>query len=177
MALEHVAAALERARTVLERRPDLGLHDDAPALARWEGGTRVRASHANGTSLATDMPAELGGAGEGVTPGWLFRAGVASCAATSIAMAAAAQGIELDTLAVKASSRSDTRGVLGLADAGGARVFPGPGDFRLHVRIGARGVPAERLRRLVEEGHRRSPIPAAVACAVPVALSIDVEAA
>jgi hypothetical protein len=33
-----------------------------------------------------------------VTPGWLFRAGFASCAATCIAMGAAAQGIELASL-------------------------------------------------------------------------------
>jgi uncharacterized OsmC-like protein len=60
------------------------------------------------------MPSEVGGSGDQVTPGWLFRAGLASCAATRIAMAAAAEGIELATLEVRASSRSDTRGLLGM---------------------------------------------------------------
>jgi len=68
----------------LPARP--GLLPDRPATARWERGTRVVASHANGAQMATDMPNELGGTGDGVTPGWLFRAGLASCAATSIAL-------------------------------------------------------------------------------------------
>lgn len=177
MALEEVAAALRRARTVLERRPDKGLHDDAPATARWECGTRVVASHANGTRVQTDLPRELGGSGDQVTPGWMFRAGFASCAATTIAMGAAAEGIDLAALEVEASSRSDTRGLLGMAEASGAQVNAGPVDVRLHVRIAARGASRERLRALVEEGLRRSPIPRAVECAVPVALKIDVEAA
>ena len=61
MATEDLAAALQRAETVLRRRPDMGLHDDAPATARWDGDTRVVASHANGTQVSTDMPGELGG--------------------------------------------------------------------------------------------------------------------
>ena len=73
----------------------MGMHDDAPATARWRGGTRVVTSHANGIEIPTDMPGELGGSGDRVTPGWLFRAGLASCAATRIAMGAAAEGIEL----------------------------------------------------------------------------------
>src|SRR6187401_1206577 len=94
MPMQDVAAAMERVKTVLERRPEMGLHDDAPATARWEGGTRIVASHSNGKQMATDMPAELGGSGDQVTPGWLFRAGLASCAATTIAMAAARHGID-----------------------------------------------------------------------------------
>src|SRR5438552_3676240 len=100
MGMHDIAAAMQRVEEVLRRRPDAGLHDDAPATARWQGGTRIVASHANGTQMQTDMPDELGGSGERVTPGWLFRAGVASCAATRIAMAAAAEGVALDTLEV-----------------------------------------------------------------------------
>ena len=90
MGMKDVATALERARTVLARKPAMGVHDDAPATARWGGGTRIEASHANGTRMETDMPAELGGSGDRVSPGWLFRAGIASCAATTIAMRAVA---------------------------------------------------------------------------------------
>jgi hypothetical protein len=43
------------------------------------------------------------------------------------------------------------------------------------VRIAARGVAPERLRALVEEGLRRSPIPNAVQAESPIALHIDVE--
>jgi uncharacterized OsmC-like protein len=176
MSTQEIAAALQRVEAVFVRRPGMGMHEDAPATARWEGGTRVVASHADGTQMATDMPVELGGTGDKVTPGWLFRAGLASCAATSIALAAAAKGIELATLEVRATSRSDARGLLGMADPTGAPVPAGPCDVRLHVRIAAEGVAPSRLRALVEDGYRCSPIPNAVISAVPVDLRIDVDA-
>ena len=103
MATQDIAAALQRVESVLRRRPDVGLHDDAPATARWERGTRVVASHANGTQVATDMPTELGGTGDQVTPGLAVPRGLASCAATRIALAAAAEGIELTALEVRAT--------------------------------------------------------------------------
>jgi uncharacterized OsmC-like protein len=172
MGMQEIAAAVERVEAVLKRRPEVGIHDDAPATARWTGNTRVVASHANGTQVPTDMSTELGGTGDRVTPGWLFRAGFASCAATSIALAAAAQGIVLDALEVQASSRSDTRGMLGMADATGAPVFAGPHDVQLHVRIAAAGVAPERLRELVERAYRCSPIPNALLTAIPVDLQV-----
>lgn len=173
MALRDVAAALQRARSVFERRPQAGVDDDAPATARWEVNTRVVSSHANGTQVQTDMPAEFGGSGDRVTPGWLFRASIASCSATSIAFAAAARGIELDALEVKASSRSDARGVLGMAETSGEPVYAGPLDLQLEVRIRAKGVAPEALRALVETGLRCSPMPAAVQKANALALKID----
>jgi uncharacterized OsmC-like protein len=174
--LQNIAAALKRMQTVLQRHPEAGLHDDAPATARWQSGLRFVASHGNGTQIATDMPAELGGDGEQVTPGWLFRAGLASCAATSIALAAAAAGITLAALEVRATSRSDTRGLLGMAGADGATVYGGPGEMQLIVTISAPGLAPERLRALVEDGVRRSSIPNAVQQATPLALHIDVNA-
>jgi organic hydroperoxide reductase OsmC/OhrA len=173
---QDIAAALQRVETVMRRRPELGLHDDAPATAHWENGTRVVATHANGTQMATDMPGELGGTGDKVTPGWLFRAGWASCAATSIALAAAAQGIELTALEVHASSRSDVRGLLGMAEADGTPVGAGPSDMQLRVRIAAAGVEPARLRALVDDAYRCSPIPNAVLTALPVDLRIDIDA-
>ena len=175
--LASVRTALQRVETVLRRRPDMGLHDDAPATVRWSGGTRVVAHHANGTEIPTDMPTELGGAGDRVTPGWLFRAGLASCAATCIAMKAAADGMALSTLEVQAKSRSDTRGLLAMADEHGAEVYAGAVDLSLTVRIGAAGVAADRLGALVEAALRCSPIPVAVRNATPVALSIVVDGA
>jgi len=176
MATDELATALLRVQTVLLRRPETGLHDDAPATARWTGGTRVAASHANGAQVLTDMPTELGGTGDQVTPGWLFRAGFASCAATSIVMAAAREGVELSTLELRAESRSDTRGLLGMTGADGQVVSAKPGDVQLLVRVAAKGVPAARLRALVEEGLRCSPIPSAIREAVPIALHVEVEA-
>ena len=175
MASRDIAAAMQRVESVLTRRPEVGLHDDAPATARWKSGTRVASSHANGTVLLTDMPTELGGSGDQITPGWLFRAGLASCLATRIAMGAAAAGFELATLEVSARSRSDARGLFGMPGASGAPVGAGPCDVQVLVRIAALGVSPERLRSLIEESDRRSPVSAALRDLVPITLCIDVD--
>ena len=174
MTTEHIAAAMERVQTVLRRRPEMGLHDDAPATAAWQGDTRVVVGHGNGTRLPTDMPTELGGSGDQVTPGWLFRAGLASCAATTIAMAAARHGIDLTTLEVKAGSRSDTRGVLRMEGTDGTLVDASPSDFRVFVRIAAHNVSPGQLRALVAEGMGCAPITNAVANANPIAVDVEI---
>lgn len=173
MGMSKVKAALQRAESVFQRRPGAAVDEDAPASARWAGNTRVVTSHASGTEVETDMPVELGGTGDCVSPGWLFRAAIASCAVTSIAFMAAARGIELQALEVKATSRSDARGILGMDDGSGRPVYAGPGDMRLHVRIAAQGVAPEGLRALVEESLERSPIPSAVRTATPLVLDFE----
>jgi uncharacterized OsmC-like protein len=173
-ATDGIAQALRRVEAVLQRRPEVGEHDDAPAVAHWQSGTNVVTSHANGTRVASDMPAEFGGGGAHVTPGWLLRAGFASCTATCIAMHAALEGIELGMLEVQASSRSDSRGLLGMAGSDGAPVSAGPHDVRLQVRISARGVDEQRLRALVERSYACSPMGCAMREAVPVELLVDV---
>jgi uncharacterized OsmC-like protein len=174
MANRDVATALRRTQHVLRRRPSAALHDDPTGVARWAGGTRVVASHENGRQIATDMPCELGGEGLEVTPGWLVRAGLASCSATSIALAAADAEIELEELEVRATSRSEARGLVGMADAAGEPVYPGLLDVEMHVRIAARGIAPERLRALVEKSQRSSPVLASLRRALPVAINIEV---
>jgi uncharacterized OsmC-like protein len=177
MTKEDIAAAVQRVESVLQRRPATGIHDDAPATARLQSGLRVIASHANGTQMPTDMPSELGGSGDRVTPGWLFRAGLASCLTTCIAMDAAAEGIDLAALEVLVTSRSDLRGLFGMADSTGVPVRAGPSEIQILVRIAAGGVSAERLRLLVEDSNRCSPISAVARDAVPIALRIEVDSA
>jgi organic hydroperoxide reductase OsmC/OhrA len=176
MTIGDIAAAVQRLESVLKRRPASGIHDDAPATAQWQAGLRIVARHANGTQMVTDMPSELGGSGDQVTPGWVFRAGLASCLATRIAMGAATAGIELTLLEVLASSRSDARGLIGMADVSGETVGAGPRDVQLLVRIAAPGVSAKELQTLVEDSNRCAPISAAVRDVVPVALRIEVDA-
>ena len=159
MASQDIAAAMQRVEAVLRRRPEAGLHEDAPGIARWQGGLRMVASHSSGTQVSTDMPSEVGGTGDQISPGWLMRAGIASCAATCVVMAAAAEGIELATLEVEACSQSDARGMLGI---------------RLLVRVSAPGVAAERLRKLVERSHLHAPISSAIRAAVRMDLRIEV---
>lgn len=165
-----LAAALKRLETILRRSPKTGLHVDAPATARWNGGTRVTTSHENGTQVATDLPTEVGGGGTAVTPGWHLRAGLAACLTTSVAIRAAVEGIELSELEVVATSVSDFRGVLGM-DGTSA----GPRDVQLHVKItAADGTSAERLRSLVERSHGCAPVSCAVQDATAIELRIEV---
>lgn len=174
MGMQDIASALQRVEAVMRRRPDMAISEDAPATACWQGGTRVITRHANGTQVISDMPAELGGSGGGPTPGWYFRASLASCAATSIALIAAAEGIELSALEVRACSLSDTRGLLGMRGADGQPIYSGPFNVELQVRIAAPGVMPDRLRALVESGICRSPVPDAVQRATPFALRIEI---
>jgi endonuclease V-like protein UPF0215 family len=78
---------------------------------------------------------------------------------------------------VSVHSRSDTRALLGMSEVSGEPVSASPQDVQLHVRIGAAGVSAERLRALVAESCRRSPIPSAVRDALPVEVRIEAIAA
>ena len=172
MTAEDIATALRRVESLLKRRP-ARMHDDAPATARWQTGLRVAASDANGTQVLTDMPTQLGGSGDQVTPGWLLRAGLASCLATRIAMSAALASIQLTFLEVVASSRSDARGLFGMVEASGKPIGAGPCDVQLLVRISAAGVSAERLQTLVEDSDRCSPVGAALRDQVSVALRVE----
>ena len=176
MALADIAAALQRVSTVLNKRPAAALHADGPARVRWDGALRTLADHDGGTQVVTDMPAEIGGAGAGVTPGWLLRAALASCAVTRIAMLAATEGLVLRTLEAEARSLSDVRGLLGVAEPDGRAVAAGPFDVQLHVRIGADGVAPERLRALVHASAPMSPVTAALQTPTPVAMHVEIEA-
>ena len=170
-----IANALQRVRTVFARRPEAAIHADEPAIARWEQGLRVVSRHANGAQVATDMPRELGGQGEDLTPGWLLRAALASCLATRIAMEAAARDIVLTRLEVVAASESDVRGLFGMTDGAGERISPGPRTVQLRISIAAPDVAAETLRTVIEESHRCSPVQAALERPVAVDLRIDID--
>ena len=170
-----IANALQRVRTVLLRRPEAAMHADEPAIARWEQGVQVISEHANGTRIATDLPRELGGEGDRVTPGWLLRAALASCLATRIAMEAAARGIVISRLEVTAATRSDARGILGMTDSAGERVPPGPREVQLQVRIAAANAAAATLKTMIEDSHRCSPVSAVVEGTVSISLRIEID--
>jgi uncharacterized OsmC-like protein len=176
MAAERIAAALARLESVLRRRPRFGDSEDNPAIAQWRGGARFIARPPKGNvEILTDLPAELGGGGEGITPGWLMRAGLAACTASSIVLRAAAEGIALESLEAAASSRSDVRGLLGIADENGAAVATGYTGVRLLVRISAPGVARERLLALVERASELSPVASALQRATPLELRIELQ--
>lgn len=174
MATADIAAAVRRTEQVLRRRPAAGIHADSPALCRWVGGVSVVIGDGSGREVASDLPPALGGGGEGFTPGWFSRAGLAACAATGIAMLAARDGVELTRLDVEARSRSDARGIFGLLSPEGP-VDPGPRDVELLVRIAASNAPPERLRALVDAMQAISPVRSLFENAKPVALKVETD--
>lgn len=174
MAVEKVAAAMARVSSALTRKPHAGLHDDAPAAVQWAGGLRTVARTEAGASVTTDMPEAIGGDDTAPTPGWLLRTALASCAVTRIAMEAAARGITLAKLEAHVSSRSDLRGLVGVAARDGSAVPAGPLAMDLHVRIGAPGVDADTLRALVAATPGCSPVTCAVEQPLAVGLHIEV---
>lgn len=177
MTLQHVGTAVHRVKAAFQRRPEFGTSDDSPAVSHWEAGTRVVTRHSTGKAIATDLPKELGGAGDEVTPGWLFRAGMASCAATSITLAAAGEGVALTALEVQVGSRSDARGLLGMSEPNGEPVYAGPFDVQLRVTVAANAIPAADLQALVERCLGHSPVPCALTTATPFALQVNVTSA
>jgi uncharacterized OsmC-like protein len=177
MTTESIVSALQRVRAVFARRPEAALHADKPATAHWQQGLRVVCHDADGPRIVTDMPREIGGQGDEVTPGWLLRAALASCLASRIAMEAAARDISIARLEVTAASESDARGIFGIPDAAGERVPAGPRCVQMRVRVAAKGASTETLRAVIEESHRCSPVECAVEQSVPVRLEIDIEPA
>lgn len=174
MTVKKVAAAMARVSSDLTRKPHAGLHDDAPAAVQWVGGLRTVARTEAGASVTTDMPEAVGGDDTAPTPGWLLRTALGSCAVTRIAMEAAARGITLALLEAHVTSRSDLRGLVGVAAPDGSAVPAGPMAMDLHVRIGAPGVDADTLRALVAATPGCSPVTCAVEQPLPVGLHIEV---
>jgi uncharacterized OsmC-like protein len=174
VSLHDVGAGFKRVVAAFQRRPEAAVHADPPAIARWESGARVVTRNSQALSVATDMPKELGGSGDQFTPGWLFRAGVASCAATSITLATASQGLQLTALEVHVSSRSDARGMLGMSEPDGRPVYAGAWDVELHVTIAADGSNKMALEDLVTRCLSHSPVPCTLTTATPFALHVNV---
>ena len=173
MSSESILAAQQRLTRLVQQRPGVALVEETPAIAQWEGAGKTHARHPDGNVIHTDLPRELGGDGERVSPGWLLRAAMASCAVTRIAMLANETGVALQKLEAEVGSVTDVHGLLGLSREDGQPASPGPTQARLQVRIAAAQVPDEQLRELVSEAIRLSPMVAAFRDAIPVQLDID----
>lgn len=155
-------------KSALASKPDAGPAPDRPAVAVIEDGLRCRIEGASGWTVVTDMPPAVGGEGAAPTPGWLIRAALASCAATTIAMRAAELDLPLTRLEVTAESETDMRGLLGIGDG----VQPGPVSALLRVRLAVEAADAQRLEELVVWADSHSPVGDCVRRAVPVELEI-----
>jgi uncharacterized OsmC-like protein len=103
----------------------------------------------------------------------IFRAALASCDATFIALRAAQVGIKLTTLEVIVEGDPDdisTLGFLGIDDS----IPAGESGLRLIFRIGADNATPERLRELVKWIEDHSPVGDSVSRAIPIRVDVKV---
>jgi uncharacterized OsmC-like protein len=153
----------------LSEHPDQAVVADSGARAVLGDDLRVTVPRPGGDGVVTDMPTDLGGAGEHPSPGWLFRAALASCVASTVGIEAARAGVSLTSLEVEVDSRSDDRGILGMDPV----VHAGPLQVSIRVRARAEGVDRDRLHEVVMRGTSRSPVVDITKRAVPVSVEID----
>jgi uncharacterized OsmC-like protein len=168
MTSERIRQSIDAAVGYVSSHPYEGRYQDSPATATVENGLRIRVRGPGTASVATDMPAAVGGTDSAPSPGWLLRAAEASCVATLIAMRAAYQGITIDGLDVTVDSVSDDRGILGIDP----EVRAGPLSSRVVVAIRARAPKAD-LEAIVRWGVDHCPVVDAVRRGVPVTVEID----
>ena len=170
MSVAHIREALEKTGKLITQQPEKAQAKNAPATARLLEGLRCEVKGPNGETAYTDMTPAMGGAASAPNPGWLFRAALASCTTTAIAMRAAKQGISLSRLEITVESSSDIRGLLGLDE----KVSAGLSQIVCRVKIGADGVAPERLRELAVWGDGHSPIACTTRNTPDVAVEIEV---
>jgi uncharacterized OsmC-like protein len=149
--VESIRHAVEAVSERLARDPKAGVGPDPIAVAVLEDGLRFRITGPSG-EVFSDMAASVGGGATAPTPGWLMRAALAACDASTVVMEAARAGVDLTDLKVTVESRSDSRGALGLD----ASIPPGPLEVRVRIELAAANASAEELRELAQCAEARS---------------------
>lgn len=162
--------AIGNAITYLKSHRNEARSTDSAAVAKFLGGLSVSVVDPKGWTVTTDMVTSLGGGDAAPSPGWLFRAALAACDATLIAMRAAMLGVELTELEVTIDSESDDYGILGIDDS----VPPGPLSIRTRVKAKAKGIGAPELRDLIEWAVAHCPVCDTAKRAVPTTLEIEI---
>lgn len=167
--MDSIRSAIERASNYLTEHPEAATASDSAATAVREDGLRFRVE-GPWASLTTDMAESVGGGASAPTPGWLLRAALAACDATTVAIEAARDGIQLTDLQVSVESESDFRGILGVDPS----VQPGPLSLRVGIRLAATDTTDDQLRAIVKRAESRSPVRDALVREVPMTTEIAI---
>lgn len=170
MSFQHIQKSVGRVIELFAKHPEKAVSDDAPATAIVESGLHCKATGPHGWELTSDMAQGMGGDASAPAPGWLFRAALANCDATMAAIRAAQLGVELTTLEVNVSSTSDGRGMLDMDSS----IPAGPLKMSMTFRLGAKDVPEETLRGIVDWVEHNSPVGDVVGRSVPIEVSAEV---
>jgi uncharacterized OsmC-like protein len=165
-----IADAIRNASDYLRANREEARYTDSAAVATLDDGLKVTVRDPDGRTITTDMTTGIGGTDTAPSPGWLFRAALASCDLTLIAMRAAMLGVELTEVEVTIDSVSDDYGILGIDESTPA----GPLSVRTSVKVRAKNGNADSLRSLVEWALDHCPVCDATKRAVPLTVEIDV---
>ena len=165
-----IGDAIAEAIEYLTEHPEEAGYTDSEAVASLTGGLRVTVRDPAGRTVDTDMPRGVGGDESAPSAGWLFRAAIAACDATLIAMRAAMLGVELTEVQVAIDSESNDRGILGIDES----VPAGPLAVRTRVRVAALDTDEQSLSELVEWAIAHCPVSDATKRAVPMTTDIEV---
>lgn len=164
---QEIASNLSRARAYLRTLPAMAQSRDVPATATVEHDLVMRVSGPDG--LPDGMVAGIGDTAAVPSPGWFFRAALASQVAMFITMRSAEAEAVLEGLEVIVSADSDDRGALGMDED----IPPGPLSMTLTVRYSSSSVDEATTRDVIEWAVAHAPIHDAVTRAVPVGVEIQ----
>ena len=167
--MSSIGDAIRNATEYLRDHPEEAGYIDSPAVATLGDALEVTVTDPDGRTITTDMPKGVGGADGAPSPGWLFRAALAACDTTLIAMRAAMLGVELDHVEVTVDSESNDYGILGIDESTPA----GPASVRTRVKIAAKDADASAVRDLVEWAVAHCPVSDATKRAIPMTLEIE----
>jgi uncharacterized OsmC-like protein len=165
-----IATALETVTATINANPEKARAKYASATATLADGLKCRVTGPAGETIVTDMGKAMGGEASAPNPGWYFRASIAACCSTAIAMNAARRGINLTALEVTVEGDGDNRGILGMDET----VSAGHAALRTNVKIAADNASREQLEELVRFAESHSPVGRTVRDAPPNTLRIDV---
>lgn len=143
---EHITIALERLAGVFKKRPATAF-DTTKSRAVLAKGFKVNVTEGDNTAVM-DMGEVMGGTGAGPSPGFFGRAGLISCIAMGIKIAAAVARVPLDSVTVEVEMDWDNRGMFGTDAAP-----PDPVSTRLTISVQS-PAPKATVQRIIEEGLR-----------------------
>jgi uncharacterized OsmC-like protein len=166
--MSSVADAIRNATEYLTANPGEARYKDSAAVATLRGGLQVRVAAPDGHEIQTDMPTSVGGEDSAPSPGWLFRAALAACDTTLIAMRAAMLGVELTDVEVTIDSESNDYGILGIDES----VPAGPLSVHTRIKVATKDADAQGVRELVEWAVAHCPVGDATKRAVPMSVEV-----
>ena len=167
--MSSIGEAIRSATEYLTAHPDEARYTDSEAVATLDESLKITVKAPDGRTVTTDMVKGVGGTDTAPSPGWLFRAAVASADATLIAMRAAMVGVDLTSVEVTVDSESNDYGILGIDET----VPPGPLSVRTRVRVGTKDADEATVRGIVDWAVAHSTVSDAVRRPVPMTLEIE----